>query len=371
MRIAVAELREIRLPLLHPFETRHGRTTERRIILVRVESDDGVEGWGECVAPETAGYTSESTASAWSALEERFAPVIAGATFDHAAEADAILGPPSGHPMAKAAIESACWDLEAKARSIPLWQLLGGTQREVAAAVALGFQPTHEALFCRIEQELAAGYQRIKLKIEPGRDLDLVAAVRKRFPSITLSVDANGAYTLRDLELLRRLDAFGLAMIEQPLGAADVEGHAQLQREIRTPVCLDESIGSAAEARLAIDKVACRVVNLKMGRAGGLAEALRIERLCRERGIDLWCGGMLEAGIGRAHNVALSTLAGFTLPSEVSASGRYFAEDIIDPPVRVTTRGTVDASTHPGIGYTVKRGIIARLTLRSRLIRAS
>jgi O-succinylbenzoate synthase len=291
--------------------------------------------------------------------------------FDRGSDADSVLGTAGADPMAKAAIESAAWDLDARRQRIPLWQLLGGNAREIPAGVALGFEPTHEALFCRIERELAAGYQRIKIKIEPGRDIDLVAAVRARFPSIVLSADANGGYTSEHFGVLRQLDRFALSMIEQPLAADDLEGHARLQRELATPICLDESIASARDAERAIDAGACRIINLKMGRVGGIAESLKIERLCRERGIGLWCGGMLEAGIGRAHNIALSTLAGFTLPGDVSASARYWEEDIIEPPVTVTRRGTIVPPAGPGIGFHVKRDMIQRLSERTVTITGS
>lgn len=365
MTIARVALTQIRLPLLTPFETSVGRTTERVIILVRLEDNDGIEGWGECVAEEWPSYSEEWTESAWPALETILAPMAIGATLE---DIETRFEPVRGNRMARAAIESAAWDLSARQKSIPLWQLLGGTQREIPSGVSIGLQPTTDALFSKIEHELAAGYQRIKIKIKPGRDVDLIAAVRDRYPDVPLMADANSAYRLSDVALLRELDRFHLMMIEQPLAHDDILDHARLQKEIATPICLDESIRSARDAEHAINIDACRIVNIKMGRVGGHAEARRIERVCRENGVAVWCGGMLEAGIGRAHNIALSTLAGFTLPGDVSASARYWAEDIIEPPVTVTPRGTIVPPDGPGIGFEVKRDRIEKLTVRRATI---
>jgi O-succinylbenzoate synthase len=358
------ELRQIHLPLLFPFETSFGRTAERHIILIRLLDEEGAAGWGECVAEENPFYSEEWTGSAWPMLERYLAPLILQSPFESASEIDARFRHIRGNRMAKAAIESACWDLEARRRSLPLWQLLGGTRRELSCGVSIGLQESDDALLRTIERELAAGYQRIKIKIKPGRDLDSIAAVRDRFPDIPLMADANSAYTLADAPLLRRLDAFKLMMIEQPLAHDDLADHARLQRELATPICLDESIRSAADAAHAIDLAACRVINIKVGRVGGLTEARRIEQLCRERSIPVWCGGMLEAGIGRAQNIALSTLPGFTLPGDVSASSRYWEEDIIDPPVTVSPRGTITPPAGPGIGFAVNVDRIDRLTVR-------
>ena len=361
MTLRRVELREIHLELLHPFETSFGRTTERHIILVRVEDADGAEGWGECVADENPFYSEEWTESAWVVLERFVAPLaIAGESFEHI----------RGNRMAKAAIETAMWDLDAKRRGIPLWQALGGTRREIASGVSIGLQATTDALLKKIERELAAGYQRIKIKIKPGHDLDLVKAVRERYPDVPLMVDANSAYRLEDAPTLRALDRFNLMMIEQPLAHDDIAQHAKLQRELTTPICLDESIRSADDALHAIELGACRIINIKLGRVGGHAEAMKVERVCRDHGIPVWCGGMLEAGIGRAHNIALSTLAGFVLPGDVSASARYWDEDIINPPVTVTPAGTIVPPEGPGIGFAVKRDRIEKLTVRTKVITA-
>ena len=275
-----------------------------------------------------------------------------------------------GNRMAKAAVETACWDLEARRAGVPLWRHLGGVQAEIPCGVSIGIQDSHAQLLEKIERELAAGYQRIKIKIKPGWDREVVEAVRARFPAVRLMVDANSAYTLEDLPLLRALDEFDLMMIEQPLAYDDREYHAKLQKQIRTPVCLDESVRSAEDARKAIELGACRVVNVKLGRVGGHAEAARVEAVCREAGVPVWCGGMLESGIGRAHNVAMATLGGFTLPGDVSASARYWAEDIIDPPVTVTPAGTIKAPDGPGIGFEVKRDLVESLTVRSETLKA-
>jgi O-succinylbenzoate synthase len=353
-------MREIHLALLHPFETSFGRTTERHIIVIRVEDDDGFEGWGECVADQDPFYSEEWTGSAWPVLEQFLIPATLKGD-------DALFTHVRGNRMAKAAIETARWDLEAHRRSLPLWQLLGGSRREIPCGVSIGLQPTTDALLARVEKELDAGYQRIKIKIKPGRDIELVRAVRERFPDIALMADANSAYTLADVATLKQLDQFNLMMIEQPLAHDDIADHATLQREIATPICLDESIRSAADAQHAIELGACRVINVKLGRVGGHAEAKAIESLCRDDGIPVWCGGMLEAGIGRAHNIALSTLEGFVLPGDVSASARYWDEDIIDPPVTVTSRGTITPPDAPGIGFAVKRDRIDALTVRTRV----
>ena len=343
------------MPLRFPFETSLGRTTERHIILVNVRGD-GIEGWGECVADERPYYSEEWIESAWPALQQFLVPlVLREESFDHI----------RGNRMAKAAIETALWDLDARRKNLPLWKLLGGTRPEIDCGVSIGLQPSTDALLEKIERELAAGYQRIKIKIKPDHDLALVAAVRERFPDIPLMVDANSAYRLEDAPLLRQLDRFNLMMIEQPLAHDDIANHARLQKEIATPICLDESIRSAADARHAIELGACRIINIKLGRVGGHAEAGRIEQSCREAGVSVWCGGMLEAGIGRAHNIALSTLAGFTLPGDVSASSRYWAEDIIEPPVTVSARGTITPPSGPGIGFEVKRDRIQSLVERS------
>ncbi|MDX6529009.1 MAG: o-succinylbenzoate synthase [Blastocatellia bacterium] len=368
MIISSLELREIRLPLIHFFETSFGRTTERRIILVRVIDKDGAEGWGECTAGEGPFYCEEWTETAWPTLKEFLAPMVVGQQVEEAADVDVLMKKVRGNRMAKAAIETACWDLESKRAGMPLWKYLGGVNQEIPCGVSIGIQESPEKLLAKIERELAAGYQRIKIKIKPGWDLTVLRKVRERYPEILLMGDANSAYTLNDVELFQALDDFNLMMIEQPLPHDDIFDHAELQKQIKTPVCLDESIHSTEDARHAIDLGACRIINVKLGRVGGHAEAKRLETECRERGIPVWCGGMLESGIGRAHNIAMATLAGFTLPGDVSASSRYWEEDIIEPPVMVSERGTITAPAGPGIGFEVNQSRIDRVTVRTERI---
>ena len=318
MIITSVELREIRLPLIHFFETSFGRTTERRIPLVRVTDKDGAEGWGECTAGEGPFYSDEWAETAWHTIKTFLAPMVIGKEINSARETWELMSAVRGHRMAKAAIETACWDLEAKRLGEPLWKTLGGMHSEISCGVSIGIQDTPEALIEKIETELAGGYQRIKIKIKPGWDLKIIARVRGKFPDIRLMADANSAYTLADVNLFKELDQFRLMMIEQPLAHDDIFDHAELQKQIKTPVCLDESIHSSEDAKHAIELKAGRVINLKLGRVGGHAQAKKVERVCRENNIPVWCGGMLESGIGRAHNIAMSTLAGFTLPDRKS-----------------------------------------------------
>jgi O-succinylbenzoate synthase len=369
--IISVELREIRLPLVHPFETSFGRTTERRIILVRVTNKNGAEGWGECTAGEGPFYCEEWTDTAWVTLKSFLAQILIGNEIENAADVWKLMRAVRGNRMAKAAIETACWDLEAKQLKVPLWKHLGGERKEIPCGVSIGIQNTADELVEKIEKELAAGYQRIKIKIKPGWDRNIVRQARKKFPEIQLMADANSAYTLADVDLFRELDQFGLMMIEQPLAHDDIFDHAALQRQIKTAVCLDESIRSSADAAHAIAIGACRVINVKLGRVGGHAQAKEVEQVCRENNIPVWCGGMLESGIGRAHNIAMATLAGFALPGDVSASSRYWEEDIVDPPVTVSTAGTIAAPEKPGIGFDVNVARIERNTVRKETISAN
>ncbi|HVG29761.1 MAG TPA: o-succinylbenzoate synthase [Pyrinomonadaceae bacterium] len=364
MKIAHIELREIRLPLIHFFETSFGRTTERRILLARVRDGEGAEGWGECTAGEGPFYSEEWVESAWAVVAGFLAPMTVGREVDGAAQVWDLMRAVRGNRMAKAAVETACWDLEARRQNVPLRKLLGGARTEIASGVSIGIQDSPEALLDKIEREVAAGYQRIKIKIKPGWDVNVVERVRASFPDIRLSVDANSAYTLSDVPLFRRLDRYGLMMAEQPLAYDDMVDHAALQRQIETPICLDESVRSAEDARKAIEMGACRIINVKLGRVGGHAEAKRVEQAARGRGIPVWCGGMLESGVGRAHNIAMSTLEGFTLPGDVSASARYWEEEIVEPPITVSPRGTIRVSDEPGIGVRVKQKRVDDLTVR-------
>jgi|SRR5215469_9898504 len=363
MRIEKIVLREIRLRLKAPFETSFGRTDERRILLVETFSE-GVSGWGEITASEGPFFNSETTDTAWIVFRDFIAPLVVGREIAAAGDATALLALIRGHEMTKAGLECALWDLEAKQKRQPLAQLLGGSRDEVACGVSIGIQSSPAALAAAVQGELAAGYQRIKMKIKPGKDSAYVEEVRERFPSIHLMVDANSAYALADLPHLKTFDRFRLMMIEQPLAWDDMYQHSRLQAELRTPVCLDESIHNCRDAEAALAMRACQVINIKLGRVGGHSEAKRIERLCRENSLPVWCGGMLESGIGRAHNIAMSSLAGFVLPGDVSASKRYWDEDIIEPEVKVSAKGTIRVPTVPGIGYQVRRARVRKLTVR-------
>ena len=369
MIISSIELREIRLPLIHFFETSFGRTTERRILLVRVRDSEGLEGWGECTAGEGPFYSNEWIDSAWVTTQRFLGPMIVDAGLENAGAVFAHLRPVRGHRMAKAALETACWDLESKRAGLPLWKHLGGAQTEIPCGVSIGIQDSVDILLEKIQTEIDAGYQRIKIKIKPGWDAAVIEKVRERFPDTRLVGDANSAYTLADAPLFMDLDRFHLMMFEQPLSHDDIWDHATLQKQIKTPICLDESIRSSADASHAISLGSCQIINLKLGRVGGHAEAKLVEQVCREQGIPVWCGGMLESGIGRAHNIAMSTLAGFTLPGDVSASERYWEEDIIEPPVTVSSRGTISAPTQPGLGFAVNLARVEALTVRKQMIR--
>jgi O-succinylbenzoate synthase len=366
--ITSIELREICLPLIHFFETSFGRTTERRIILARVVDREGAEGWGECTCGEGPFYSDEWTETAWPTLKEFLGPMVVNQDLSGAAGVYDLMKRVRGHRMAKAAIETACWDLEARREGVPLWKHLGGVQAEIPSGVSIGIQDSPEQLIEKIEKEVSAGYQRIKIKIKPGWDLDIVRRVRAAFPDIQLMGDANSAYTLKDVSLFKALDEFKLMMLEQPLAYDDMFDHAELQQQLATPICLDESVKTPADAEHAIALKACRIINVKLGRVGGHAPAKQVERIARESGIPVWCGGMLESGIGRAHNIAMATLAGFVLPGDVSASSRYWTEDIIEPPVTVSSRGTITAPDKPGLGFDLNLKRIAQLTTRKETI---
>lgn len=367
MRIERVTLREIRMPLAMRFETSFGTTTERRILLVEVKAD-GVTGWGECVADEKPYYSPENIDTAWLITRDFLWPELRGREFCAAKDVWPMLWHTRGHNMAKGAIESAIWDAEAKQKGVPLWKLLGGARQEIASGVSIGIQSTPEELIAVVEKELAAGYQRIKLKIKPGKDVTYVEAVRKRWPHIRLMADANSAYTLDDAPMLKQLDEFGLMMVEQPLGWDDIYSHVKLQRQLKTPICLDECIHEYEHAVAAIETGACKIINMKMGRVGGHTVMRRIHDLCQRSSIPMWCGGMLETGIGRAQNIALSTLENFTLPGDVAAGKRYWAEDIVEPDIEVTSKGTIKVPNGPGIGYQPILERIQKVTVRSEVL---
>jgi o-succinylbenzoate synthase len=363
MRVREVLLREIEMPLVKPFETSVERTRIRKIILLQTNVDS-TTGWGECVAGESPTYSPETTETAWHILRDFLWPLLKNKEFSAASEVWGLLEPVRGHNMAKGGLEASVWDAEAKQKNIPLWKLLGGIREEIACGVSIGIKESLEELAAAVKVELEAGYQRIKIKIKPGKDLEPVRRLRREFPGIKLMVDANSAYRLEDWPLLKQLEEFFLMMIEQPLGWDDLYGHVELQKRLETPICLDECIHTEQQALAAITLGACRIINIKLGRVGGYTPARRIHDLCQRDGIPVWCGGMLESGIGRAHNIALSTLPNFILPGDVSASKRYWAEDIIEPEVAVSPRGTIRVPSGPGIGFEPRLGRIEALTVR-------
>ncbi len=361
-------LRHIRMPLVHFFETSFVRTYERDIILVEAAAD-GVSGWGEVTCGENPFYNEEWTDAAWLILKAYVAP----RAFNHEFEdADAVYPRNAhirGHYMARGGFEAAIWDLEARRAGLPLWQSIGGGSRSaIPCGVSIGIQDTVDQLLEKIDTEVTAGYQRIKMKIKPGWDVDVIRQVRRRFPSILLMADANSAYRLNDIDRLRQLDEFNLMMIEQPLAHDEIIDHAELQRALTTPICLDECIRTPHHAEQAIRLQACRIINIKLGRVGGFWGAKRVHDIAQAAGIPVWCGGMLEGGVGRAHNIALATLPNFVLPGDVSASKRYWKRDIVTPAIEVSSAGTIEVSNQNGFGYDLDLDYIKHLTVREELL---
>jgi O-succinylbenzoate synthase len=369
MKIDAIYLRELRMPLIKPFVTSFGPTTDRRILLVEIKAE-GLTGWGECVAGEHPYFSYETIDTAWLMLLTELAPALAAADIAHSGKVPSLFKQVRGHRMAKAALENAVWDLEAQMRGVALAELLGGTREVIDCGVSIGIQPSIEQLFDDIERELAAGYQRIKLKCKPGWDTKVFEAVRERWPGITLSCDANSAYRMRDIESIVDWERFDLLMIEQPLWADDFYFHSLLQKRMATDICLDESIRNRRDALAAIEMESCRIINIKCGRVGGFSEAIAVHNVAQERGVRVWCGGMLETGVGRSHNIALSSLPNFSLPGDVSASMRYWKEDIIDPIVEVSPAGQITVPDTPGRGFEVRADLVERLTVRKEEIRA-
>jgi O-succinylbenzoate synthase len=361
-RVRSIELRLVALPLVRPFRTSFGVCTEKVCILARVETDDAA-GWGECVADVRPEYSEEWNDGAWIVLRDLLGPALLAA--DTGSEhVETAFESVRGHPMAKATLVNAVIDAELRAEGRSLASMLGATRDRVECGVSVGIAGSTKELLAQVDGYLAEGYRRIKLKIEPGTDVERVGAVREVHPEVALSVDANAAYTLDDLEVFRALDAFGLLMIEQPLHQDDLWDHAELQRRISTDLCLDESIRSAADARAAIELGSCRIVNVKQGRVGGLLEARRVHDASSERSVPVWCGGMLETGIGRATNLALAAMPNFRLPGDTSASRRYFHEDITEP-FELAPDGTMAVPTGPGIGVDPDPSALASTTVRS------
>jgi O-succinylbenzoate synthase len=368
MKVDAIILRELHLPLVRPFETSFSVTRERRILLAEIQSE-GLTGWGECTAGERPFFSEESTDSAWQVIADELGPMLAAESPANGGECPYIFRQVRGNRMAKAALENAIWDLEAQRERVSLSRLIGGTRAKIPCGVSLGIQSSIPQLLEIIERELAAGYQRIKLKCKPGWDVEVFEHVRGRWPGITLSCDANSAYRLRDADHLESFDIYDLLMIEQPLWHDDFYFHAQLQKRLRTPICLDESIRNRRDALAAMEMESCRILNIKLGRVGGFSEAIAAHNTARARNIPVWCGGMLESGVGRSHNIALSTLENFKLPGDVSASARYWAEDIIEPEVTVSRTGEIAIPDSPGRGYEVRTDLVERLTVRKKTIR--
>ena len=367
MSIERIELSLLELPYVHFFETSFGREEERTFILVKV-FEGGEVGYGEVVADKSPLYSYETTSTAWQVLKEFLIPQVFKKSVGDPTAFYESVQLFKGHPMAKAGLELALWDLHAKKKGLPLWKLYGGTKEEIPSGVSVGIQDTVEQLVERIGSFLAEGYQRVKIKIKPGWDLDVCRKVRAELGDIPLQADANGGYSIADIELLKQLDEVNMQMLEQPFPAYDLWDHRKLQMAMKTPICLDESAVSAETVRKALEMGSCRIINIKVGRVGGIVESVKIHDYCREKGIPVWCGGMLESGIGRAHNLHLATLPNFKLPNDLSASKRYYKEDLIEPAVDITPEGTVRVPNSPGIGVNPQEGRIAKATLKKEVI---
>lgn len=368
IRIERIVMRHMVMPLLAPFTTSFGTMNDKQFILIEATDESGLSGWSESVAFPEPSYNEETIRTNWHVMESFLIPQLLNARIDHPREVRQLFHAVRGNCMAKAALEGALWDLYAQKRGISLAQAIGGIKQKIEVGFSIGIKASVEQLLDTIDRNVAQGYKRIKIKIKPGWDVDVLARVRERFPDIALMADANSSYTLRDADHLRQLDAFRLTMIEQPLAYNDIVDHSRLQKLLRTPICLDESIHSAEDARKAIELQSCRIINIKIGRVGGIEEAIRLHDLCEQRGIPVWCGGMLESGIGRAHNIAISSLPNFTLPGDTAASANYWAEDIIEPEV-VVVDGYIHLSDRPGIGYEVNLKKIGQRTQYSQAFR--
>ncbi|MFC3884719.1 o-succinylbenzoate synthase [Bacillus songklensis] len=368
MNIKYVILRFIKMDLLAPFVTSYGKVQKREMILVEVEDTDGVTGWGEVVAFSIPWYTEETIQTCFHVLDEFLIPSLLKGECKHPEDLTAVFSPVKRNRMAKAGLDTALWDLYATKREKPLASVLGGTRNKIEAGVVIGIDDIPKML-AKIEQYLKEGYKRFKVKIKPGYDYELIRQIRKEYPSLPLMADANSAYTLHDIERLKLLDEFELMMIEQPLDSDDIVDHAKLQREIMTPICLDESIVSYDDVRKAIELGSCQIVNVKVGRVGGLTEAKRIHDLCLDQRIDLWVGGMLESGVSRAHNIALASLPGFTIPGDISASSRYWEKDVIVPEV-IVTDGYIQVPSKIGMGFEIDREFLKKVTYETKTYKA-
>ncbi len=368
MKLDRVILRHLQMEMKFPFITSLGTFTTKDFILVETIDEDGVSGWGESVAFHDPWYNEETVKTNWHMLEDFLVPAVLEASFEHPDELNKRFSIIRKNNMAKAAIEGAVWDLYTKKQGVPLNQDLGGTKKEIEVGISIGIQTCVDDLLRLIDRYATEGYRRMKIKIKPGWDLAVIAAIRKKFPCISLMADANSAYTLNDMDRLKELDQYNLTMIEQPLASDDIVDHATLQASLHTPICLDESIHSAEDARKAIALGSCKVINVKIGRVGGLSEAVKIHNICKEHEIPVWCGGMLEAGVGRAHNIAITTLDNFTFPGDTAASSRYWEKDIIEPEVTVQN-GLITVPDKPGIGYEVNRRQVEAYTVSEKTFR--
>lgn len=367
-KIERVELLLLRLPFVHFFETSLGREEEREFIIVKVYSE-GICGYGEIVADRSPFYSYETTSTAWHVLKDFLVPLVLekSVSSPHVYYEEAKKY--RGHPMAKAGLELALWDIQGKRKGTPLWKLYGGVQKEIPSGVSIGIQDSVSKLLDRIQSFIAEGYQRIKIKIKPGWDTRVIQEIRKKFPEVSLQADANGAFSLKDKDDLKGLDEFNLLMLEQPFPPYDLWDHRHLQKELKTPLCLDESILSVDTARKAYEMESCRIINIKVGRVGGIVESRKIHDFCQEKKIPVWCGGMLESGIGRAHNIHLATLPNFKFPNDLSASQRYYEKDLIEPPVELSNKGTIRVPELPGIGVSPQEHRIERATLMSEVFK--
>jgi o-succinylbenzoate synthase len=360
----------VRLPLLRPFTTSSHTKDHLEHIIIRVTAADGAAGWGECASPSDPYYCAETTETCWHIIRDFLSPALLGAIWDHPVQVGGLWAKVRGNNFAKAGIEMACWDLHGRVTGTAVARLLGGGEARpfIESGVSLGIEPSPAALLEQVDRFVAQGYKRIKMKIGPGHDVEYVAAVRAKHPDLPLMVDANSVYTLADAAHLKQLDRFNLMMIEQPLGDDDIIDHAALQKELRTPICLDESIHTLDDCRKALDLDAGRIINIKVSRLGGLAEAKRVHDLCRARGIPVWCGGMHEFGVGRAANIAINSLPGFTLPGDVSASDRAYKEDIVAPPIRAFEGRLPVPLDRPGLGHDVVEDALRARTVREETV---
>ncbi len=364
MKIDTVEIHQLSMPLVSQFETSKHVERDRECLLIHVEGD-GNEGWGECVAQRVPWYSYESIGTAWHVLEDFLVPAILETELEAPSEFPERVAGIKGHPMAKAGLEMAIWDLAGQIAGEPLAEMLGGERTQVEVGVSIGIQEDVKTLLEVVRNHLNEGYRRVKLKIKPGMDLEYVEAVREAHPDLALQVDANAAYDTNRSKIFEQMDQYELVLIEQPYPEEDLLAHAELQARVSTPVCLDESIDSVTMARQALDLDACRIINIKAGRVGGLTEAVKIHDLCSARNVPVWCGGMLETGVGRASNLALASLPGFTLPGDISATDRYYELDVAKPRFTLNSDGTINVPTNPGLGVDVDQSALEHFIVRT------